>query len=170
MGRSLLIFVVVLLCSAGCDQAAKQLATDRLADPPPVSLAGDTVRFELAANRGGFLSLGADLPPGVRRILFVALVPVSVLLVALLMIRSGSASAPAIAGLGLFVGGGLGNWIDRVVHDGVVTDFVSIGVAGLRTGIFNVADVCIVAGMLVLAFASSGSAGPSAGDGPDASA
>lgn len=168
--RSLLIFVVVLFFSAGCDQAVKQLATDRLGDGSPVSLAGDTVRFELATNSGGFLSLGADLPPALRRILFVALVPVSVLLVAFLMIRSGSVSAPAIAGLGLFVGGGLGNWIDRVVHDGAVTDFVSVGVAGLRTGIFNVADVCIVAGMLLLACATSGTTGPRPRDGPDASA
>jgi signal peptidase II len=35
------------------------------------------------------------------------------------------------------------------LNDGLVTDFVSLGVGPLRTGIFNVADVCIVAGALL---------------------
>jgi signal peptidase II len=156
MVRSLLLFVAVLFFSAGCDQAAKQLAIDRLAGAPPISLVGDTVRLELAANPGGFLSLGAGLPLAIRRILFVVLVPAFVLVVAVLTIRSGAVSAPAITGLGLVVGGGLGNWIDRVVHGGAVTDFVSVGFAGLRTGIFNLADVWILAGLLLLASARSG--------------
>lgn len=146
-----LVFAAVLLFAAGCDQATKQLAIDRLAGAPPVSLAGDVVRFELAANPGGFLSLGTGLPPAVRRIVFVALVPAFVLLACALVLRSRSVSALAMAGLGLLVGGGLGNWLDRVLNGGAVTDFVSIGLGGLRTGIFNVADLAVVAGVLLLA-------------------
>ena len=156
MVRSLLIFVAVLCFSAGCDQAAKQLARERLADAPPISLVGDAVRLELVANPGGFLSLGAGLPLAVRRIVFVVLVPAFVLLVAPLTIRSAAASAQAVTGLGLVAGGALGNWIDRVVGDGSVTDFVSVGFAGLRTGIFNAADVAIVAGLLLLVSAGRG--------------
>ena len=44
--------------------------------------------------------------------------------------------------------------IDRLVHDGRVTDFVSVGVGGLRTGIFNFADVAVVGGMLLLLVAT----------------
>lgn len=50
----------------------------------------------------------------------------------------------------MIVGGGLANWLDRMLHDGAVTDFVSLGLGPLRTGIFNVADVAIVAGLLLL--------------------
>ncbi len=156
MVRTLLIFLAVLFVTAGCDQAAKQLARESLADAPPVSLVCDAVRFELVANPGGFLSLGAGLPLAIRGLVFLVLVPASFLLVALVAIRSAAASAQAVAGLGLVVGGGLGNWIDRVVYDGAVTDFVSFGFAGLRTGVFNVADVAIVAGLLLLASAGSG--------------
>lgn len=151
------IFAAVLLLSAGCDQAAKQFAIERLAGTPPLSLVGDTVRFELAANPGGFLGLGADLPLVVRRIVFVALVPALVLLVAGFVIRSGAGSKRAMAALGLVVGGGLGNWIDRVLREGAVTDFVSLGYGGLRTGIFNVADLAVVFGVLLLALAGSDS-------------
>jgi len=148
-----LLFAAVLLFAAGCDQATKQLAIDRLAGAPAVSLAGDAVRFELAANPGGFLSLGAGLPPAARRVVFLAVVPALVVLACGLALRSGVSSARAAAGLGLVVGGGLGNWLDRVLNEGVVTDFVSLGLGGLRTGIFNVADLAVVAGVLLLACA-----------------
>jgi signal peptidase II len=154
--RHVLVFVAVLLFSAGCDQATKQLAIDRLAGAAPISLAGDAVRFELAANPGGFLSLGARLPEAARRVVFVVAVPAALLVVCGLALRSRSLSALAAAGLGLVAGGGIGNWLDRVLDAGVVTDFVSVGVGGLRTGIFNVADVAVMAGVALLLLARPG--------------
>lgn len=151
--RHLLLFLGVLLFSAGCDQATKRIAFDRLAGAPPVSLAGDAVRFELAANPGGFLSLGARLPGEARRLVFVVLVPATLLVVCALVLRSRTVSALAVTGLGLVVGGGIGNWLDRLLRDGAVTDFVSVGLGGLRTGIFNVADVAVMAGVALLLFA-----------------
>lgn len=50
----------------------------------------------------------------------------------------------------LVLSGGLGNLFDRIMHDGRVIDFMNLGIAGLRTGIFNVADVCITIGVLLL--------------------
>lgn len=152
-GRTL-VFVTVLLLAVGCDQATKQIALERLDGAPPISLAGDAIRFELAANTGGFLSLGAGLPPAWQRLVFVVFVPACLLVVVALVLRSRVVSAAAMAGLGLVVGGGLGNWLDRV-GAGAVTDFVSVGVGGLRTGIFNVADVAIIAGVLLLALVRS---------------
>lgn len=153
------VFIVVLLLAVGCDQATKQLAVERLGGAPPISLAGDAIRFQLAANTGGFLSLGAGLPPAWQRIVFLGLVPACLLVVCALVLRSRAVSVAAIVGLGLVVGGGLGNWLDRVGM-GAVTDFVSLGIGPLRTGIFNVADVAIVAGVLLLALARSEGARP----------
>jgi len=75
-----------------------------------------------------------------------------------LALRAGPLSAQAVAGLGLVAGGGLGNWLDRVREAGAVTDFVSVGLGGLRTGVFNGADVAIVVGIVLLAFTRSGPA------------
>ncbi|MEB2344694.1 MAG: signal peptidase II [Deltaproteobacteria bacterium] len=152
-GRTL-VFATVLLLAVGCDQATKQLAVERLEGAPPISLAGDAVRFQLAANTGGFLSLGDGLPPVWRRVVFVGLVPACLLVVCALVLRSREVSAAAMVGLGLVVGGGLGNWLDRV-GAGAVTDFVSLGIGPLRTGVFNLADVAIVAGVLLLALVRS---------------
>jgi signal peptidase II len=154
--RRAVVFVAVLLLSLGCDQATKQLALERLDGAPPVSLAGDVVRLQLTANPGGFLSLGAGLSPPVQQLVFVVLVPACLVLVCALALRSRGVSRWGMAGLGLVVGGGLGNWIDRV-REAAVTDFVSLGVGSLRTGIFNVADVAILAGVVLLALASGGS-------------
>jgi len=68
----------------------------------------------------------------------------------------------------LFVTGGASNWIDRVVR-GSVIDFLNVGIGRLRTGVFNIADVAIMAGagvFLLVEFAehrqsrSSGSSYP----------
>jgi signal peptidase II len=148
------VFLVTLLAAAGCDQATKHVAREVLAGSPTVSFAADTVRFELALNPGGFLSFGAGLPEAVRSVFFLAVVPLGLLLVCVLLFRAGPLSGAALVGLGLVAGGGLANWIDRLVHGGAVTDFVSLGLGVLRTGIFNVADVSVMVGAIVLLLAS----------------
>jgi signal peptidase II len=156
-----IVFVSVLLASAGCDHATKQLARAVLTDAGTISLAADTIRFELAANPGGFLNFGAGLPTEVRRVLFLFVVPLAVALVSLLVLRSDSPSAGSLVGLGLVAGGGLANWLDRLVHDGTVTDFVRLGLGPLRTGIFNVADLAVLAGAFVLYLATRAPRAPS---------
>ena len=46
--------------------------------------------------------------------------------------------------------GGIGNLWDRVIPDGRVIDFMDVGIGSLRTGIFNVADLCITTGVVLL--------------------
>ncbi len=48
----------------------------------------------------------------------------------------------------LIIAGGMGNIIDRIFNDRHVSDFMSIGINNIRTGIFNVADVCVTAGVI----------------------
>jgi signal peptidase II len=48
--------------------------------------------------------------------------------------------------LGMQLGGALGNLVDRILRNGEVTDFISVG----NFAIFNVADSCITVGVIVL--------------------
>jgi signal peptidase II len=146
----LALVAAVLLCSVGCDQVAKTLARASLAASRPVSLLDDCVRFELAQNRGAFLSLGESLPGAARYLLFVVLVGGALALTLAFTLRLRSANPVQLVALSLLTGGGLGNLIDRLLHDGAVVDFVSIGVGTLRTGIFNIADAAITLGVLLL--------------------
>jgi signal peptidase II len=53
-------------------------------------------------------------------------------------------------GLGILLGGTVGNLVDRLIFHHV-TDFLDVAVAGRHWPTFNVADVCINAGVAVLA-------------------
>jgi signal peptidase II len=149
--RLALLLVATLLC-VGCDQATKAVARDSLAGRETISLLGGAIRFEYAENTGAFLSLGASLPDELRSLLFVggtSLIVVG-LLVAMAWGRNGSPAGSL--GLSFLAGGAVGNLIDRLAYDGAVIDFVSIGLGGLRTGIFNLADVAITMGVTLVAF------------------
>jgi signal peptidase II len=146
----MLAFLAVALLTAGCDHAVKHAARAALGDGAVRAFGGELVRFELVHNTGGFLSLGARLPPALRDAFFLLAAPLGVTLLAAGAFRSAERNRAALAGLALLCGGGLANWLDRLLHAGTVTDFVSLGVGALRTGIFNVADVAIMAGAVLL--------------------
>jgi signal peptidase II len=65
----------------------------------------------------------------------------------------------------LLLAGGIGNLIDRLFHGGLVIDFLNVGIGPLRTGIFNVADVAIMAGFGILILYRGPSADASATSG-----
>jgi len=55
-----------------------------------------------------------------------------------------------LTGLVLILGGGLSNLLDRLYHQGKVIDFLNIGIGSFRTGIFNMADIYIAIGILII--------------------
>ena len=151
--RSVPRFIVVMLtlfCCVGCDQAAKSAARSMLHSGVTESLFSDSLRLQLTENPGSFLSLGASLPAQLRFTLFtaaVALILVSLVSAALFARRLSTAGFVALA---LIAGGGTSNLIDRLLYDGRVTDFLNVGIGALRTGIFNLADMAIITGALLL--------------------
>lgn len=146
----------LLACSfvatIGCDRLTKRMAVDRLAGAPGRSYFADTVRLEYAENTGGFLSLGENMPPAMRRTVFVGGTAVLFLIVLAVLARGFEGAVRrelAIAGMWLFFAGGLSNWLDRLAH-GRVVDFIMLQLGPLHTGIFNVADVAITIGAALM--------------------
>lgn len=140
--------IAAAVATIGCDRVTKFVATSTLAGAPDRSLLADTVRLTYAENAGGFLSLGAGLPSGVRTALFTVATGVLLAGMAVVAVRGRHAIWPRF-GLALFLAGGLSNWIDRVAR-GSVVDFLNVGVGPLRTGVFNVADVAIMLGAAII--------------------
>jgi signal peptidase II len=139
---------LVLVGTIGCDRVTKRIAVQTLAGAPTRSFLGDTVRLGYAENPGGFLSLGTALPPAQRTAVFIVATGAILAAAALAMFR-GALTGVSLFGATLFLAGGASNWIDRVLN-GSVVDFLNLGIGPLRTGIFNVADVAIMAGLLVV--------------------
>jgi signal peptidase II len=147
------VFAALLLVPVGCDCVSKQIAHEVLADSPGVSFAADTLRFQLTSNPGAFLNLGAGLPSGWRHLILLGLVPLLLAALCAVALRSAAFSGWSLLGPALVVGGGLANWLDRLQHGGAVTDFVSFGLGPFRTGVFNLADASIMAGVALLLLA-----------------
>jgi signal peptidase II len=148
-----LVLVLAVFGTIGCDRVTKHLATSALAGMPSRSYLAETVRLEYVENRGGFLSLGASLPLRVRTVIFTGGTGMVLVALTVFAIRHRWRGWPAI-GLALFVAGGVSNWIDRVVR-GSVVDFLNVGIGPIRTGVFNVADMAIMLGAVIVVFGFS---------------
>ncbi len=156
--------ILILLSCAGCDRVTKNIARESLASSPPISLLNDFVRFEYVENTGVLLGLGSNLPGESRFLLFVVFSSVGLLLIRGYIVRVDRLDSMLLIGLSLLAGGGAGNLIDRVFNDGAVTDFVRLGIGVFRTGIFNLADVAIVAGAVMILLWSAGERGKGESD------
>jgi signal peptidase II len=143
-------FWPLLLSVLLTDCATKQLAMERLAPAyTPHEVLGDWVRLVLAYNRGA--AMGLSLGPGARPLLGA----VAVAMLGLLWVwyrRTRQRDWMTAAALGLIAGGALGNLLDRVRWDRGVVDFVDIGFGSVRFWTFNVADVGITCGAVLLAW------------------
>jgi len=150
LAKRIFLILIVLVACVGCDQTTKSFAEARLPSKQPLSLLADTVRLQTVHNPGAYLGLGDTAPKAWR---FVALrVGVAAFLLGLLIytVFAASAAASTVFALALVLAGGVGNLIDRFTNDGYVVDFMNLGIGSLRTGIFNVADIAITLGVLVL--------------------
>jgi len=150
MARLMRIVVIAgtLFLCVGCDQATKALAKEFLPRNQVLSFAHDTFRLHYTENTGAFLSLGSALPEKARMVLFTAGNGVILLGILGFLLFAPVLPSSATVFLALVAGGGLSNLIDRIAYGGSVVDFLNIGIGSLRTGIFNIADVAIMAGVV----------------------
>lgn len=144
------ILFVVLVAGVGCDQATKRIATRVLAPAGRQSFLGDTVRLEYVQNSGAFLGMGGGLAPAHRFWGLTIANGVLLAIVAGVLLTHWKMPRIYFAAWALILAGGIGNLIDRVAQQGLVTDFMNVGIGpAFRTGIFNVADMAITAGFFV---------------------
>lgn len=146
--KRLLLLGLLLAGTASCDRATKHFAMTTLTGAPDQSFFSDTVRLTYHENPGAFLGVGAQWRPELRATFFQFGNGVFLLATAVLALR-GRFSRLGQAGLALFLAGGVSNLVDRVAM-GRVIDFLNVGIGPLRTGVFNVADMAILAGVAIL--------------------
>jgi signal peptidase II len=137
----------IIGATLGLDRLTKNLAIDRLADQPVREYAGGLVRLLYEENRGAMLGLGSGLPETSRFWVFTVLVAIVLIGLLLYLLLKKEIAFCEILAFSLIVAGGAGNVIDRLMYNGIVIDFMNVGIGDLRTGVFNVADTAVVAGV-----------------------
>ena len=147
----ILLFCLTCFAFISCDRATKTMAKEHLKNKEAVSYFHDTFRLEYVENTGAALSLGDDLPK-TASFWLLSILPLLFLLAlfAYSIKNAQKMSFPKMFSLALLFSGGIGNIIDRILFDRHVTDFMNLGIQNIRTGIFNVADICITAGAIGL--------------------
>jgi len=151
----ILLFCIISIAFISCDRVTKNLAKTHLMNHPDISYLHNTIKLEYAENTGAALSLGDSLPKAASFWLL-SMMPLA-LMIALLVYtlkNLDKLNTLKMVALALIFAGGMGNVIDRIFFDRHVTDFMNVGIAGLRTGIFNVADMAVTAGAICFLIAA----------------
>jgi len=141
--------ILAMASNIGCDQISKNIAREKLDYYEPIHLANDFLTLIKVENTGAFLSLGDSLPQPIKVILL-TIVPLIVLVLACLyLLTRKDLTKMLVTGMCFIIGGGIGNIYDRVVY-GSVTDFLHIDFGIFQTGIFNMADVSVMTGAIMI--------------------
>jgi signal peptidase II len=133
------------------DCATKRAVEQRLEVGMPQPVVGETVRFTLSYNTNAAMgfSVGGDS----RRLVLSSLTVAALLVLAVLYHRTRPTDRLRIVGVALVAGGALGNLLDRLRSAAGVVDFIDVGVRDVRFWTFNVADVGITVGAVMLMLA-----------------
>jgi signal peptidase II len=115
----------------------------------PHSVAGDWLRLTLVYNPGA--AFGLQVGPQSRWV-FMGLTVIALGILGRLYLNTRDGDLWRAVSLALVCGGALGNLIDRVRSDQGVVDFIDIGLGGSRWPTFNVADVAVSVGAVLLAW------------------
>ncbi|MCZ2355391.1 MAG: signal peptidase II [Bacteroidia bacterium] len=152
MLKKQIIWIVPFLSVLCLDQLSKALARSYLTEYDSVNVIGEYFVLILAQNTGAFLSLGSGLPEPYHT-LFMLGIPVVLLFLGLVyLLKNPELPNLLQVAIALILSGGIGNIIDRFLV-GSVTDFFFIDLGGwAKTGIFNIADMAIMAGLGIYIF------------------
>ena len=131
---------VLALCWIALDQAVKFRLNAHAAGSVLSDSVAGLLRLHLVHNTGGAWSLfsGATAALGVFSIVMCAA------LAAFAVHERARISWPELIGLGLVIGGGIGNAIDRFVL-GYVVDFIDLSFMDFP--VFNIADIGVTCGL-----------------------
>lgn len=142
------IFWSVLIVVAAADVLTKRWAERALALHSPEEVIGHWLRWTLTYNTGAAMNLHVG---SASRIVFstIAVVMLGYLFYLYRQSKRGEMATPLA--LALIAAGAFGNLVDRVRHTKGVVDFIDMGTEGWRFWTFNVADMGVTIGAVMLA-------------------
>jgi len=132
------------------DQATKWWILEGIMQPPRIIPLTPFFNLLLTWNNG--VSFGLFNNSNSLNALLLSALAIVIVVFLFFWLRKAESTRLAV-GLGLIIGGALGNVIDRGLH-GAVVDFLDFYINNLHWPAFNVADSCITVGAIILIFDS----------------
>lgn len=144
--------ILLIAANIAIDQITKVIVRSKIASREVIEIIGDKFILTNVENKGAFLGLGSDLSNSLR-ILLLWILPIIVLgYVTYYIFKNKTLDRISVIAFSCIIGGGIANVFDRIVF-GSVTDFFHIDLGGVfKTGIFNLADMSVTTGMIILIF------------------
>ena len=151
------IFIIILIVfNIAADQVSKALVRAKMlfypenGDRAVIDVIGSYFQLLWVENKGAFLGMGSDMNEVLRVILLLILPTIVLLYVIYYIIKNKDLSRLNLVAFCCIIGGGIANVYDRIFL-GSVTDFFFINLGGIfKTGIFNMADLSVTTGMIIL--------------------
>ncbi len=144
------IWLMIAAVLVGIDRLTKWLVTSnmQLKDTIHIIKFGDTevLNIYYCLNNGAAFSKLQG-----QKWLLIIITSAVILFLLYIMIFKKVKRPVYVAAVGLILGGGVGNLIDRIFNDGLVVDFIDVRL--INFPIFNVADICAVCGAGLFMFA-----------------
>ena len=154
MNRRTLLIIILVIFNIGLDQFSKVQVREKIVPGSRTELIGPQLQLMNVENSGAFLSMGSDSRPAVK-LIFLLIIPVIVLAIVLYyVVTNNMLDKKSIVGFSCIAGGGIANVYDRFMY-GSVTDFLFMDFGGIfKTGVFNIADLSVTTGMVLLLISS----------------
>src|SRR6476661_2046784 len=146
----IILILLIITVNISCDQFSKKIVKRSVLPYAAIHVLNDHLTVTRVENSGAFLSAGDSMSKSSKQI-FLTLIPVIAMVLGLVYLFLKPVSGNMLVGLCFVIGGGVGNLFDRILY-GSVTDFLYLKFGIFQTGIFNMADVSIMAGMTVILF------------------
>ncbi|MDB4880094.1 MAG: Lipoprotein signal peptidase [Gemmatimonadetes bacterium] len=167
-GSNALLFWPVIAVVAGLDIVTKAIAVRALVPQRvPHEVLGNAVRFTLVYNPGAAFGLHLG---DYSRWIFTTLTIVALVILGRLFMQTREGDRPRVLALALVCAGAIGNLLDRLRSDMGVVDFLDVGIGTTRWPTFNIADMAVSTGAVLLAWVlwqeDLAAARPAAGGGP----
>lgn len=143
------LILFLLTANISCDQISKTIIREKMFSHEEINVFSDYFKLIKVENTGAFLSLGNTIPQPFKSLILSFLPLLFLAIAGVYVFTKKTLSLSRVIAISFVIGGGVGNIYDRLVH-GSVTDFLHIDLGIVRTGIFNMADVSIMVGMVML--------------------
>ena len=149
MSKKNIYLIILILFNIGIDQYSKKIVREEIIPGSQTEILGKLVQLMNVENSGAFLGMGSESNPTVK-LIFLLILPIIVILSVLYyLFTNKSIDKLTSVGLSCIVGGGLANLYDRFIY-GSVTDFLFMDFGIAKTGIFNLADLSVTTGMILI--------------------